>query len=205
MGESISRNSPAITNGSPSDGCIVIRYRPPTRASSCTSRAVNPLGPNQRASSCGSTKLLNTRSGDAGTSRSMCSVSSRGSVAMSASELRFRRALCVHVTAPGRCAWWFEAGGHRPTVDRGERDLAPTLHTRDRPRGVVAREEADGSGLERMSAQFAAEHAAVEQQRVQRERYEPEAEPVEHADERDRLDFDPGLLVHLLHRDLTRR
>ena len=73
----------------------------------------------------------------------------------------------------------------------------------ERPRQVVAAEEADRAGLERMALQLAAEHAAVEQQRVQREAREAEAETVEHRDERHRLHLDAGLLVDLLHRDLA--
>ena len=59
--------------------------------------------------------------------------------------------------------------------------------------------------LERMAAELAAEHPAVEQQRVQRELREAEAQTVEHRDQRDRLHLDAGLLVHLFHRDLRRR
>ena len=70
---------------------------------------------------------------------------------------------------------------------------------------LIAAEEADRPGLERMTLQLAADHAAVEEQRVEREAGEAEAQTVEHRDERQRLDLDAGLLVDLLHRDLGRR
>ena len=56
-----------------------------------------------------------------------------------------------------------------------------------------------------MTAQFAADHAAVEQQRVQRQAGKTQAQAVEHRDHRHRLHLDAGLLVDLLDRDLARR
>ena len=56
-----------------------------------------------------------------------------------------------------------------------------------------------------MALQLAAEHPAVEHERVERNAREAEAQAVEHGDERDGLDLDARLLVDLLHRHLRRR
>ena len=81
-----------------------------------------------------------------------------------------------------------------------QRSIPASGHGRlSRPKKPTAR-VSSGWPLE-----LAAEHAAVEQQRVQREAGEAEAQAVEHRDQRDRLHLDAGLLVDLLHRDLRRR
>ena len=56
-----------------------------------------------------------------------------------------------------------------------------------------------------MTLQLAADHAAVEHDRVHRHAREAETQPVEHGDQAHRLALDPGLLEHFLHRDLRRR
>ncbi len=56
-----------------------------------------------------------------------------------------------------------------------------------------------------MAPQLATDHAAREEQRVQRQAGETEAQAVEHRDQRHRLHLDAGLLVDLLDGDLARR
>ena len=56
-----------------------------------------------------------------------------------------------------------------------------------------------------MTLELTADHPAVEQQGVEREAGEPEAEAVEHGDDRNRLALDARLLEDLFHRDLTGR
>ena len=53
--------------------------------------------------------------------------------------------------------------------------------------------------------ELAADHPAVEHDRVHRDAREAEAQAVEHRDQRDRLALDARLLEHFLHRDLRRR
>ena len=60
----------------------------------------------------------------------------------------------------------------------------------------------DRARFERVAAELAPDHPAVEQQRVERELCEAETETVEHLDQRDGFHLDAGLLVHLFHRDL---
>src|SRR5688572_12843511 len=103
----------------------------------------------------------------------------------------------VRRAAPGWGAGEVEVAGARLAVDGGERGVEPATGTGERPRQVVAAEEADLARLERMALQLAAEHGAVEHDRVHRQPREPEAQAVEAGDQRPDLDLDTGFLVHL--------
>src|SRR2546421_5413081 len=85
----------------------------------------------------------------------------------------------VVVAAPGWDAREVEVAGADLAVDGRERQLAPAFDAGHRPRQVVATEETDGPRLERVALQLTADHAAVEQQRVEREAREAEAQAVE--------------------------
>ena len=84
----------------------------------------------------------------------------------------------------GGVAGRVEVAGPHLAVDGGERELAPTVDAGHRPGQVVPVEEPDRPGLERVAVQLAADHPAVEQQRVERQPGEAEAQAVEHRDER---------------------
>ena len=115
----------------------------------------------------------------------------------------------VAVVTPRRARGAYAAGRTRrpersPSI-AAEREVDPAVRAGERLRQRVAREEADRTRLERVALQLAAEHAAVEDERVHREPREAEAQPVEHRDERDELALDARLLEHFLDRDLRRR
>ena len=74
--------------------------------------------------------------------------------------------------------------GELLAVDRAEREVEPAVRAGERLRQRVAREEPDRRRLERMALQLAADHAAVEHDRVHRHAREAEAQPVEHRDQR---------------------
>src|SRR5262245_12609496 len=92
--------------------------------------------------------------------------------------------------APRWGAGEVEVDGAVLAVDGGEGGVDPSGAARERPGQAVASEEADVARLERVTLQLAADHAAVEHERVERHPGEAEAQAVEHRDQRHGLDLD---------------
>src|SRR5581483_2053510 len=130
---------------------------------------------------------------------------SRSSGSCSSSSSARGASLVAGPGAPGRAAGRIEERGRLAALDGGEGHLDPQPGAGQRLGQPVAGEEADVEALQRVGLELTAGHLAVEDQRVQRHRVEPEPHPVEDGEERDGLGVDAGLLLDLLDRHLRRR
>src|SRR5918994_949835 len=109
------------------------------------------------------------------------------------------------VAPPERLTGGIELDLDRLAPDGGEGHVPPPLDAGDGRRQLVLGEPADVGALEGVGGQLAADGAAGEDERVQRDAGEPEPQAVEHGDEALGHAFDAGLLADLLHRHLGRR